>query len=52
MMVEDTAKLSVFVFTANIPRTEVNPSRGRRMTDAFTRALWTIRVEEVCICNC
>ena len=39
MAVKDTAKLSLFLFTANIPKIKVNPSRGRRMTDAFTRAL-------------
>ena len=46
-MVKSHANTSVFRFTANSPRTQVIPSRGRRMSDAFTRVLgeegvWTL----------
>ena len=39
MMIKVIEKLAVLSFTANIPRTQVSPNRGKRMTDDFTRAL-------------
>ena len=45
-MVKSHANTSVFRFTANSPRTQVSPSRGRRMTDAFTVVL---EEEKVCM---
>ena len=44
-MAKSHANTSVFWFTANSPRTQVIPSRGRRMTDAFTIVL---EEEKVC----
>ena len=38
-MVNSQAKTTVFSLTANRPKTHVSPSRGRRITDAFTIVL-------------
>jgi len=38
-IVKSHANTSVFRFTANNPRTQVSPSRGRRMTDDFNIVL-------------
>ena len=41
-MVKSQANTTVFSLTANNPNTQVSPSRGSRITDAFTTYLYII----------